>query len=110
MIYKYYIYIMTNQHRTVLYTGVTNSLTRRIGQHRAGKDGSFTADYNVNLLDYWEGFVNVRNAIRREKEIKGWRREKKLALVNSLNAEWNDLGDSFLDLGPAPKGTWKPHT
>ena len=110
MIYNYYIYIMTNQHRTVLYTGVTNSLTRRVGQHREGKDGTFTATYNVNRLVYWEAFVNIRNAISREKEIKGWRREKKLALVNTLNPEWNDLGDTFLDLGPAPKGTWKPHT
>ena len=83
---------MTNRTRTVLYTGITNSLERRIWFHRNKSNKSFTKRYNVDRLVYYEQFNEARNAITREKEIKGWRREKKIHLVQTLNPLWKDLG------------------
>ena len=105
----FYIYLLTNRHRTVLYTGVTNSLERRIAQHRAGTLPGFTARYNVNRLVYHEAFRQVKDAIAREKEIKGWRREKKEQLIAVMNPEWSDLGVTVLGLAPAPNKRWKDH-
>ncbi len=87
---QYCVYIMTNAHNTVLYTGVTNNLQRRVLEHRAGKSG-FTKRYNVTKLVYYECGEDVNAAIAREKQIKGGSRQKKLNLVNGLNPEWNDL-------------------
>jgi putative endonuclease len=81
----FYIYMMTNQSRVVLYTGITNSLMRRVWQHQSGEIGGFTKSYKVNRLVYYECFDDPRDAIAREKEIKGWRREKKNALVETKN-------------------------
>ena len=102
----YYIYMMTNKTRTVLYTGVTNSLLRRVWQHREGRIAGFASRYNCDCLVYHESFRDIRNAIAREKQIKGWRREKKNALVADLNPKWVDLSEMLLGLGPAPRTRW----
>ena len=87
----FYVYMMTNQSRVVLYTGITNSLMRRVWQHQSGEIEGFTKSCKVNRLVYNECFDDSRDAIAREKEIKGWRREKKNALVETKNPKWADL-------------------
>jgi putative endonuclease len=87
----FYIYMMTNQSRVVLYTGVTNSLVRRVWQHQNAEIDGFTKAYKVNQLVYYECFDGPRDAIAREKEIKGWRCAKKNALVEKMNPKWVDL-------------------
>ncbi|HEV3100185.1 MAG TPA: GIY-YIG nuclease family protein [Candidatus Udaeobacter sp.] len=91
----FYVYMMTNRSRVVLYTGITNSLMRRVAQHQKGEIEWFTKTYNVNLLVYYERFNDPRDAIAREKEIKGWRRSKKNALVETLNPHWADLSPTL---------------
>ena len=86
----FYVYMM-NQSRVVLYTGITNSLVRRVWQHQNGEIEGFTKSYKVNRLVYYECFDDPGNAIAREKEIKGWRRAKKNALVETNNPRWTDL-------------------
>jgi putative endonuclease len=85
---------MTNAHNTVLYTGVTNELQRRVMEHKEGK-GGFTKKYNVTKLVYFECGNDVRAAIAREKQIKAGSRQKKNDLINSINPEWNDLFDEY---------------
>ena len=87
----FYVYIMTNRSRVVLYTGITNSLMRRVWPHQNGEIEGFTKAYRVNRLVYYERFNDPRDAIALEKEIKGWRREKKNALVETMNPKWADL-------------------
>lgn len=87
----FYVYMMTNRGRVVLYTGITNSLMRRVSQHDNGEIEGFTKTYKVNRLVYCERFNDPRDAIAREKEIKGWRREKKNELVGTMNPKWADL-------------------
>ena len=87
----FYVYMMTNRSRVVLYTGITNSLVRRVWQHQNSEIEGFTRTYKVNRLVYYERFDYRRDAIAREKEIKGWRREKKNALVETMNPTWADL-------------------
>ena len=87
----YYVYLLTNQNNTVLYTGVTNDLQRRLYEHKKGINKGFTSYYNVNKLVYFEQFNDSNEAIKREKQIKGWTRAKKNALVNKENTEWKDL-------------------
>ena len=87
----YYVYIITNKENKVLYTGVTNNLERRIYEHKNKIIIGFTSKYNVNKLVYFEGTNDVNEAICREKEIKGWRRSKKIALIESVNPTWNEL-------------------
>ena len=91
----FYVYMMTNQSRVVLYIGVTNSLMRRVWQHQSGEIEGFTKDYKVNRLVYYESFDDPRDAIAREKEIKGWRREKKNTLVETKNPRWTDLSPTL---------------
>ncbi len=86
-----YVYILTNVTHRVLYTGVTSDLRKRIVQHKEGTPGSFTARYKVNKLVYFERFERIQDAILREKQIKAGSREKKLALIESMNPEWDDL-------------------
>ena len=86
----YYVYLLTNQNNTVLYTGVTNDLQRRLYEHKKGINKGFTSYYNVNKLVYFEQFNDSNEAIKREKQIKGWTRAKKNALVNKENTEWKD--------------------
>ena len=88
---NYYVYIMTNKHNTVLYTGVTNDLARRVSEHRQKLLPGFTSRYNVMKLVYYEAFEDVNAAIAREKQIKSGSREKKCELVNQANSEWRDL-------------------
>jgi putative endonuclease len=82
---------MTNATHTVLYTGVTSDLQRRVAEHRMATEGSFTARYHVTVLVYYEVFNTPADAIRREKQIKAGSRAKKLQLISSMNPEWNDL-------------------
>jgi putative endonuclease len=87
---RYFVYILTNPSKT-LYTGVTNNLRRRIREHREKRAEGFTAKYNITRLVYFESFVDIRNAIEREKQVKAWTRAKRIGLVESVNPEWNDL-------------------
>jgi putative endonuclease len=83
----YYIYIMTNESDT-LYTGVTNDLTKRVYQHKNKLLPGFTAKYNITRLVYFEETNDVQTALAREKQIKGWLRKKKIALIESVNPKW----------------------
>jgi len=88
----YYVYMMSNRSGVVLYTGVTKSLHRRLWFHDNASPRSFTKRYKVDRRVYYESFDRARGAISREKEIKGWRREKKNELVRRLNPKWEGLG------------------
>ena len=90
----YYVYILGSKSRT-LYTGVTNNLERRVLQHRRKLTLGFTAQYNINRLVHFEVFGDIRAAIGREKQIKGWLRVKKIALIESSNRDWRDLSDGW---------------
>ncbi len=87
----YYIYIMTNRKNTVLYTGVTNNLRRRVYEHKEKLVKGFTKKYNITKLVYCEVFDRIEDAIMREKQIKGGSRQKKIDLINSMNKDWRDL-------------------
>ena len=91
---QYYVYIMTNTTGT-LYTGVTNDLKRRVYQHKHKLIEGFTKKYNVTRLVFYEETPDVYTAIAREKEIKGWLRRKKLALIKSHNPKWQDLSEGW---------------
>ncbi|MFN2541597.1 MAG: GIY-YIG nuclease family protein [Chthoniobacterales bacterium] len=93
----FYIYMMSNRSRTVLYTGVTNSLESRLWFHANANPKSFVRRYRCDRLVYYESFNAAGDAISREKEIKGWRREKKNDLVRTLNPSWKDLRQEILD-------------
>ncbi|MBI3536655.1 MAG: GIY-YIG nuclease family protein [Chloroflexi bacterium] len=82
---------MTNQHNTVIYTGVTNDLSRRVWEHKEKIQNGFTSRYNVTKLVYYEVFDSIKSAIAREKQIKAGSRRKKIELVNTMNTEWRDL-------------------
>jgi len=86
-----YVYIMTNRRNTVLYTGVTTDLTKRVYEHRAKLVEGFTKRYNIAKIVYYEVFDDVENAILREKQIKAGSRQKKIDLINSMNEKWKDL-------------------
>ncbi|MGQ0604941.1 MAG: GIY-YIG nuclease family protein [Anaerolineales bacterium] len=92
---QYYVYIMTNKYHTVLYTGVTNDLKKRVWQHKEKLLEGFTKRYGVVKLVYYEVSLDVRSAIAREKQIKGGSRQKKMDLINSMNREWRDLYDEL---------------
>ena len=92
---SYYIYIMTNKHNTVLYTGMTGDLRRRAYQHRTGRGGGFTSRYNAGKLVYYEVTEDAISAIAREKQIKAGSRQKKLDLIEAMNPEWRDLYDEL---------------
>ena len=87
---KYFVYIMSNPSRT-LYTGLTNSLRRRVRQHKEKLIDGFTAKYNITRLVYFESHEDVHRAIEREKQIKAWTRAKRVALIESKNPKWDDL-------------------
>ena len=89
--HEYYVYIVTNINHTVLYTGVTNDLYRRVEQHRSGEGGKFTSRYYLTKLVYYKVYAYVDDAIQREKLIKGGSRQKKIDLVNEMNPAWKDL-------------------
>jgi len=83
--------MMTNKRNTVLYTGVTNELKRRVYEHKEKLADGFTKKYNIAKLVYYEVFEDIKNAILREKQIKGGSRQKKVELISSMNKEWRDL-------------------
>lgn len=89
----YYVYIMTNKYKTVLYTGVTNNLHRRVNEHKNKLTDGFTKRYNLQVLVYFEEYSNINEAIIREKSIKNLVRRKKDELINSVNPNWNDLSE-----------------
>ncbi len=101
----FYVYITTNVHKKVLYTGITNNVGQRITEHYLDSldttTTAFTGRYNAYWLIYYETYKYVNDAIAREKEIKGWRREKKVALINSMNPDWRFLNAAIL-------GEWPP--
>lgn len=90
---NYFVYIMTNKNNTVLYTGVTNNLQKRVYEHKNKILKGFTSKYNVDKLVYFEKTENIYSAIAREKQIKAGSRKKKIELINSLNKEWKDLSE-----------------
>jgi putative endonuclease len=92
---QFYVYIMTNPRKTVLYTGVTNDLVRRVWQHRERQGGNFTAKYQCTELVMYEVFQDSYNAIAREKQIKAGSRSRKMDLIQQMNPEWRDLYDQL---------------
>ena len=92
----YYVYILSNRPRTVLYTGVTNSIRRRLAEHRAGTGSRFAWRYCCDALVYLETHRYILNAIAREQQIKRWRRAKKLALIRTIKPTLRDLSDELL--------------
>ena len=93
---QYYVYIMTNRSKTI-YTGVTNNLERRVHEHKHKLVRGFTKKYNITKLVYYDVSSDVLAAIEREKEIKGWLRRKKIALIESVNPDWRDLSEDWYD-------------
>ncbi|MDA0988414.1 MAG: GIY-YIG nuclease family protein [Chloroflexi bacterium] len=93
---QYYVYILTNRTRR-LYVGVTNDLLRRIYEHKQKLIPGFTSTYNLTRLAYYETTTDVHSAISREKQVKSWRRAKKMALVETINPDWRDLSAEWYD-------------
>ena len=93
---EYYVYILSNSSRT-LYIGVTDNLIRRVNEHKKGKIQGFTSKYNIKYLVYYEKGDDINTAIYREKQLKGWLREKKIALIESINPDWHDLSGDWSD-------------
>lgn len=92
---QYYVYILTNDYNTVLYTGVTNDLKRRVYEHKEKLVEGFTRKYNVNKLVYYEVADSIESAILREKQLKAGSRLNKLRLISNTNMKWNDLYDDL---------------
>lgn len=97
---SYFTYIMASRSRT-LYIGVTKDLHKRVFEHKWKEHDGFTARYNCDRLVWFEGFQYVQKAIAREKELKGWRRTKKIALIESINPAWMDLSRDWYEFEPA---------
>ena len=96
---RFFVYIMTNRPRShVLYTGITGNLPHRVFQHKNKLVPGFTSRYNLTRLVYYEEFVYPDAAIDREKESKGWRRAKKIRLIESMNPQWQDLAEKWMDI------------
>ncbi len=96
MVNKHYcVYILTNSRHTVLYTGVTNNLERRLSEHKTNLGSAFTKKYNVDQLVYYECGDDIKVAITREKQIKAGSRQDKINLINSINPKWKDLSKDF---------------
>jgi putative endonuclease len=92
----YCVYILSSETK-VLYIGITTDLARRMSEHQRKLVPGFTAKYNVTHLVYYESFGDVHDAIAREKELKGWLRRKKVALIRSVNPDWKDLSEGWFD-------------
>src|SRR5262249_4748197 len=92
--YKFYVYIVASIAR-VLYTGMTNNLVKRVEEHKDATFEGFTSNFRECRLVYWESFDDVRKAINREKQIKRWRRDKKIALIETVNRDWHDLSEEW---------------
>ena len=105
--HDYWVYILTNKHCTTLYNGITNNIARRLGQHRCGEVDGFTKRYHLNRLVWVEHFRNVTDAIACEKRLKGWRRSRKIALVEQTNLRWLDLSDDWEQQPKLHERSWK---
>jgi len=92
---QFYVYIMTNKNNTVLYTGMTNDLHRRVFEHKNKLLDGFTKKYNINKLVFYEMYDDIRYAISREKQIKGGTRARKIELIKEMNSGWKDLYDAI---------------
>ncbi len=98
--YSFYVYIITNKYRSTYYIGMTNNLGERLKQHKENIEKgikTFASKYNIEFLVYYEKFTWVQQAIAREKELKAWRREKKLDLIRKFNPEFEFLNDRFMN-------------
>ena len=104
--HDYYVYIVTNKHRSTLYIGMTNGLVRRISEHKRGEVAGFTQRYQLNRLVWFEHFRDVRDAIACEKKMKGWLRAKKIARIEEKNPRWLDLSADVLDEEPVIDNGW----
>ena len=93
---KAYTYILASQRNGTLYVGVTSDLIKRIYEHKNNIIKGFTSKYNVKNLVYYEIFSDISEAIKREKEIKGWRRDRKIAIIEKDNPEWGDLYEEII--------------
>jgi putative endonuclease len=109
--YRFYVYMLQSSSRRALYIGMTNNLHRRVFEHKMHRKEGFTDQYNAVRLVYWERYDDVYKAIAREKQQKGWRREKKLWLIARFNPGWNLAAGSFenapaehADVPKAPSG------
>jgi putative endonuclease len=91
---KYWVYIVASRSGT-LYIGMTNDLYVRVQQHKSGEIKGFSSQYKCDRLVYWESFDEVAKAINREKQLKGWRRSKKIALIELMNPRWEDLAEKW---------------
>ncbi len=91
----YFVYILTSHHNTVLYTGVTRDVKKRVYEHKTKRCPCFTSKYNVTKLVYYEAFQDIRDAIAREKQIKAGSRQKKIDLIEKMNPGWQDLYDEI---------------
>ena len=94
----YYVYILASRYRGTLYLGVTNDLSRRVGQHKAGVVPGFTRKYHVQRLVYFEEHASILEARARERALKRWRREWEFALIEKNNPNWRDLTDDLIGL------------
>ena len=108
--HEYYVYIITNPNRKVLYVGVTNNVARRLVEHYAnrGREKTFAGRYYCYCLVYVEQFKYINDAIAREKELKDWRRERKEELIKEFNPEWRFLNEEWCGEWP-PEGQWKEY-
>ena len=93
----YYVYILTNHVATVLYVGVTSNLEQRVYQHKKKITPGFASKYNLDRLAYFEETADVQSAIAREKQLKGWRRDRKATLVQTTNPDWRDLSEDWYE-------------
>ncbi|MGD8457396.1 MAG: GIY-YIG nuclease family protein [Anaerolineales bacterium] len=93
---EYYVYIMASRSKT-LYTGITNDLERRVYEHENKLIPGFTSKYNIKKIVFYESTTNVGEAIKREKQIKGWLRRKKVSLIELMNPNWDDLSNGWYD-------------
>jgi len=103
--HTYYVYIITNKYRSTFYVGMTNNLPQRLQQHKSNIEKgikTFASKYNIEFLVYYEKFTWVQQAIAREKEIKGWRRDKKLDLIRGFNSKFEFLNHHFIKDWEAP--------
>ena len=96
-IHQYYVYIITNRKDGVLYIGVTNNLERRMSEHKQGLSKGFSKRYNLNKLVYFETYQYIEDAIKREKNMKKWKREWKINLIEEDNPIWEDLSNDWFD-------------
>ena len=94
---RYWVYIVSNKYMSTIYTGVTNDIVRRVWEHRSGNIRGFTSRYKCGWLLYYEEFSDINQAIAREKQIKGWKRDKKIELIISLNPMRKDLANEWFE-------------